>query len=109
MRSASWRTCRPPALRTGRGRLVELARARAMTPRLLVLDESAAGLTESKLGMLIETIRQTTDFGVGALLIEHNVPTVVTEGDSADLVMDEHIPNIVRGTGTVIGGSQGIG
>ena len=61
----------------GTRRMVELARAMAMTPKYLLLDEPAAGLAGSELELLVGTIRYLTNVGVGVLLIEHNVPTVL--------------------------------
>ena len=55
-----------------------LARARALEPRLLLLDEPAAGMNTSKkaaLSQLIREIRQR--FGLTVILIEHHVPLVM--------------------------------
>ncbi len=54
-------------------RLVEMARAMAAEPRLLLLDEPAAGMNMSEtrqLGRLIENIRKK---GIGILLVEHDM------------------------------------
>jgi branched-chain amino acid transport system ATP-binding protein len=61
---------------------VELARALAGRPRLLMLDEPAAGLTHGEvraLGELIQRIRETTD--VSVLLIEHHMRLVMSISD----------------------------
>jgi branched-chain amino acid transport system ATP-binding protein len=61
----------------GQQRSVELARAAAMKPRLLLLDEPAAGLNDAEteqLGRLIQEIRNT---GVTVLLVEHAMALVM--------------------------------
>jgi branched-chain amino acid transport system ATP-binding protein len=52
---------------------LELARALATTPRLLLLDEIAGGLTEGECGELIATIREVSASGVTIVWIEHIV------------------------------------
>jgi len=50
---------------------LELAKALALRPRLLLLDEIAGGLTEAECDVLIDTIRKVYDGGVTILWIEH--------------------------------------
>jgi branched-chain amino acid transport system ATP-binding protein len=52
---------------------LELARALSTSPRLLLLDEIAGGLTESEAGALIETIQGVRSQGVAIVWIEHVV------------------------------------
>jgi branched-chain amino acid transport system permease protein len=65
------------ALPHGTRRLVELARALALRPSFVLLDEPGAGLSPSELEILAATITRMADSGVGVLLIEHNVPLVL--------------------------------
>ena len=50
---------------------LELARALATDPRLLLLDEIAGGLTEGECGMLVDTIRAIHKGGMSIIWIEH--------------------------------------
>lgn len=50
---------------------LDLARALASKPRLLLLDELAAGLTTGELGYLMDIIRKIRDSGVTIIMIEH--------------------------------------
>ena len=61
----------------GDRRRLEIARALASEPRLLVLDEPAAGMNHVEAGRLGGLIRTIADQGVTVLLIEHNVRLVM--------------------------------
>jgi ABC-type branched-subunit amino acid transport system ATPase component/ABC-type branched-subunit amino acid transport system permease subunit len=65
----------------GTRRLVELARAIAMRPSFVLLDEPAAGLSPAELELLTEVCQHLAQCGVGVLLIEHNVPMVLGIAD----------------------------
>lgn len=56
---------------------LELARALATSPRLVLLDEIAGGLTDEELPQLIETIRGMRDAGLAVVWIEHIVHALV--------------------------------
>jgi branched-chain amino acid transport system ATP-binding protein len=57
----------------GQGRLLEIARALAGEPRLVLLDEPAAGLTPPECERLAEIIRGIASRGIAVLLIEHDM------------------------------------
>jgi branched-chain amino acid transport system permease protein len=69
------------ALPPGQQRLVELARALATAPRLLLLDEPAAGLTPAEVERLAELVRRIRARGITIVLIEHHVDFVLTCAD----------------------------
>ncbi len=58
-------------------RKIEIARALATEPELLILDEPAAGLNDKERMELVETIKKIRDMGVTILLIEHNMDIVM--------------------------------
>lgn len=60
----------------GQQRLLEVARAMAAQPRLLLLDEPAAGLNAHETDALAEVIQHINSRGVTVLLIEHDVGLV---------------------------------
>jgi branched-chain amino acid transport system ATP-binding protein len=64
----------------GRKRL-EIARALATRPELLLLDETAAGLNPSELDEAIELIRKIRDGGITILIIEHIMKVIMTISD----------------------------
>jgi len=65
----------------GLQRKVEMARALAVEPTLLILDEPAAGLNDKETLALLETIYQIRDQGVTTLLIEHDMDMVMNLTD----------------------------
>jgi branched-chain amino acid transport system ATP-binding protein len=61
----------------GDQRRLEIARALATQPRLLALDEPAAGMNASETGELKVLIQKIRDDGVSVLLIEHDVKLIM--------------------------------
>ncbi|MHB8069644.1 MAG: ABC transporter ATP-binding protein [Desulfobaccales bacterium] len=60
---------------------LELARALAAHPYLLLLDEVLAGLNPSEIGGMMETIRRIRDEGITILMIEHVMQAVMSVSD----------------------------
>ncbi len=69
------------ALPYGLQRRVEMARAMAVDPTLLILDEPAAGLNDRETLQLLETIFRIRDKGITVLLIEHDMDMVMEVTD----------------------------
>jgi branched-chain amino acid transport system permease protein len=61
----------------GKQRLLEIARALALDPKLLLLDEPAAGLTAPDIAELMAIIRKIRDHGITMILIEHHMDVVM--------------------------------
>jgi ABC-type branched-subunit amino acid transport system ATPase component/ABC-type branched-subunit amino acid transport system permease subunit len=61
----------------GRQRLVEIARALASEPRLLLLDEPAAGMNAVERAYLVDRLRRIREAGVTVLLVEHDIELVM--------------------------------
>ena len=68
-------------------RLVEIARALAMCPRVLLLDEPAAGLMRSDKDALSRLIRRIADLGIAVILVEHDMLLVMGISDAV-IVLD---------------------
>jgi len=66
----------------GQQRLLELVRALALRPKLLLLDEPAAGLNDAETENLAHLIRSLPTLGVTVLLIEHNMSLMMSVADS---------------------------
>jgi len=91
----------------GRRRLVELARAIASEPSLLVLDEPAAGLPGSDVEVLGNALRTLRDSGYTVLVIEHNVGLLMTICDRLTVLSEGRViadgePAAVRETPQVV-------
>ena len=61
----------------GRQRLLEIGRALALDPSLLLLDEPAAGLTPAEIPDLMAIIRRIREHGITVILIEHHMDVVM--------------------------------
>ena len=66
------------SLAFGQMKVLELARALASEPRLLLLDEPAAGLPHAEADKMAETIRDLNRDGMTVLLVEHNMRMVMS-------------------------------
>jgi ABC-type branched-subunit amino acid transport system ATPase component len=64
-------------LPTGTARLVELGRALATQPRVLLLDEPSAGLNETETSTLGALLREVAGSGLAVLLVEHDMSFVM--------------------------------
>ena len=65
----------------GKQRLLEIARALALNPELLLLDEPAAGLTAPDIKDLVVIIRKIREHGITLILIEHHMDVVMSVCD----------------------------
>ena len=94
------------ALAYGHRRLVEIARALAVEPRILLLDEPAAGLVAEEIRGLAVVIRKLKSMGMTILLVEHHMDlvlavsdritvldhgAVIAEGEPADIRRNERV------------------
>ena len=70
----------------GKQRLLEIARALALDPQLLLLDEPAAGLTAPDIKELIAIIRKIRDHGITVILIEHHMDVVMELCDTVSVL-----------------------
>jgi len=61
----------------GKGRLLEIARAMAVRPSIMLMDEPAAGLNNRETGQLAELIRKIRATGVTVVLVEHDMELVM--------------------------------
>jgi len=72
----------------GHQRLVEIARALAMEPRMILLDEPASGLNSRERASLADTILKVRDRGITILLVEHDMGIVMDICDEI-VVLDQ--------------------
>jgi len=79
----------------GHQRLVEVARALALEPRLLLMDEPASGLNDSETERLAELILRVAALGVTVLLVEHDMRLVMGLADQ--VVVMHHGEKIAEG------------
>jgi ABC-type branched-subunit amino acid transport system ATPase component len=91
----------------GQQRLLEIARALATRPRLLCLDEPAAGLTHAERDELIGRIEMLRAGGLTLLVVEHNMPLIMRVCDRVTVLdfgrkIAEGEPSAVREDPAVI-------
>ncbi len=70
----------------GKQRLLEIGRALALDPKLLLLDEPAAGLTAPDIKELVAIIRKIRDHGITVILIEHHMDVVMSLCDTVTVL-----------------------
>ncbi|HEX5511281.1 MAG TPA: branched-chain amino acid ABC transporter ATP-binding protein/permease [Actinomycetales bacterium] len=98
----------------GRQRQVEVARALALGPALLLLDEPMAGLSGTERRELSALLRKTRDAGVAVVLVEHDVDAVMALADRVAVLDDGRLialgtPGQVREDPAVIAAYLGTG
>jgi branched-chain amino acid transport system ATP-binding protein len=77
----------PGALPLARRKRLEVARALATGPRVLLLDEVVAGLNPVEAGRLVQLIREIRERGVSIIMIEHVMQAVMSLSDRV-MVLD---------------------
>ncbi len=75
------------SLNVGQKKRLEMARALAARPYLLLLDEVLAGLNPSEIGQMVEIVRQIRERGTTIIMIEHVMQAVMNVSDEV-LVLD---------------------
>ena len=70
----------------GKQRLLEIARALALNPQLLLLDEPAAGLTAPDIKELVAIIGKIREHGITLILIEHHMDVVMSVCDTVSVL-----------------------
>ena len=104
--------CKPPTLPFAHLRRLELAKAIARHPKLVLLDEPFAGLTASEVAAFSGLIREFRDEGRAVLLVDHNVKGVsalvdrvlamylgewIAEGAAAEVMQDPTVRRVYLG------------
>jgi branched-chain amino acid transport system ATP-binding protein len=97
---------RADALSYGEQRRLEVAIALAAAPRLLLLDEPAAGLNPEEGQRLVGIIRKVRDRGVTVLLVEHHMRVVMGVCDR--IVVLDHGARIAEGTPQEVAGNADV-
>jgi ABC-type branched-subunit amino acid transport system ATPase component/ABC-type branched-subunit amino acid transport system permease subunit len=90
----------PRNLSYGHRKLVELARAMAQKPSVLLLDEPVAGLTPEEAREIANVVRLLRDAGVAVLIVEHNMEFVMGISDTVTVLDFGH--RIAAGQPTVV-------
>jgi branched-chain amino acid transport system ATP-binding protein len=109
---------RADSLSTGNARLLELARALAGRPTVLLLDEPASGLDEQETDRFAAILNGLADEGMAVLIVEHDVPlvmrlcqvitvlnfgVVLASGTAAEIQSNAQVADAYLGQGTDVG------
>jgi branched-chain amino acid transport system permease protein len=91
----------------GQARHLEIARALALRPRLLLLDEPAAGLTSGEIEGINSLVRKIKETGISVLLIEHHMDMVMAISDEVTVLdfgrkIAEGSPQEIQGNPMVV-------
>ncbi len=92
------------SLSGGERRRAEIARALAMEPAFILLDEPFAGVDPISVSDIKQIVRQVRDKGIGVLITDHNVRETLDICETAYIVSDGHI--IASGTSADILANQ---
>ena len=76
----------PDALPPGRQRLLEIARALALAPAVLLLDEAMAGMTAAEIARVQAVLRAAAQRGTAIVAIEHVLPAIATLASRAQVL-----------------------
>ena len=107
---SDWATCstgRPRRLTVAGRKRLELARALAIEPRLLLLDEVLAGLNPSEIRDMVPVIRAIRDRGITIVMIEHVMQAVMSLAEhvfvlSEGRIIAEGPPQAIAGDPRVV-------
>lgn len=88
-------------------RMVEIARALAMRPKMVLLDEPAAGMNPTEVERLVGYIHKMKAIGITVLIVEHNMPFVMRIADRITVLnfgkkIAEGLPAEIRSNPEVI-------
>lgn len=98
----------------GHQKMLEIARALMTNPKVLLLDEPAAGLTAPEVAILVDLIKEIKESGVAVLIIDHNMKFVMDIADKITVlnygkVLASDTPESIRSNPEVIAAYLGSG
>jgi len=98
---ASYANARADSLPYGHKRVLEIARALASEPKIIMLDEPCAGMNPTEKEELVELVEKITDSGVTVLLVEHNMRVAMGVSDMVTVLdygkkISEGVPEVVQ-------------
>jgi branched-chain amino acid transport system ATP-binding protein len=84
------------SLNVAQKKRLEMARALAAQPYLLLLDEVLAGLNQSEIGNMVETVKKIRERGITIIMIEHVMKAVMNVSDR--IIVLDYGQQIAEGT-----------